>query len=352
MAPVDLPYLNIYRSRGRMFGYYRRQGQRIRIRGEVGSADFLANYQRVDVEFEARAPARRSPEASAIPGSFRALVETYRASPEFRQLAASSRRDYGRAIDGLIPKYGDLPVALMPRAWIIARRNELQDKPRSANFLVAVIRRLLSYAVDLEWRPDNPALRIGSLRTGPGYRAWTDAEVMAMTGPGAPAWLRLPVLIGLYTGQREGDILRLPWSSYDGLVIRVRPSKARRQKSSLELTIPVHPALRTELGGATRLALVICTTETGRPWTTHHFVHRFAEARTKLGLPDDLTFHGLRYSAASRLAEAGASDAEIQAITGHATRAMVGKYSAGARQRVMAEGAIARLPGARKKNGE
>jgi hypothetical protein len=35
----------------------------------------------------------------------------------------------------------------------------------------------------------------------------------------------LPLLLALWTGQRQGDLLRLPWSAYDGKYIRLRQSK-------------------------------------------------------------------------------------------------------------------------------
>jgi integrase len=35
----------------------------------------------------------------------------------------------------------------------------------------------------------------------------------------------LPLLLALWTGQRQGDLLRLPWSAYDGEHIRLRQSK-------------------------------------------------------------------------------------------------------------------------------
>jgi hypothetical protein len=34
---------------------------------------------------------------------------------------------------------------------------------------------------------------------------------------------------GLWTGQRQGDLLRLPWSAYDGTHIRLRQSKTGRR---------------------------------------------------------------------------------------------------------------------------
>jgi integrase len=36
---------------------------------------------------------------------------------------------------------------------------------------------------------------------------------------------RLPLLLALWTGQRQGELLKLPWSAYDGAYIRLRQSK-------------------------------------------------------------------------------------------------------------------------------
>src|SRR4051794_39743308 len=38
----------------------------------------------------------------------------------------------------------------------------------------------------------------------------------------APIEMQRALILALHTGQREGDILRLPWSAYDGRVIRLR----------------------------------------------------------------------------------------------------------------------------------
>jgi len=54
--------------------------------------------------------------------------------------------------------------------------------------------------------------------------------------------------------------------------------------------------------------------------------------RAKIGA-QAFVIHGWRYTAAVQLAEAGCSDSEIQAVTGHATLAMVQKYRDGANQK-------------------
>jgi hypothetical protein len=45
----------------------------------------------------------------------------------------------------------------------------------------------------------------------------------------APIEMQRALILGLHTGQREGDILRMPWSAYDGsriICVRARPVAA------------------------------------------------------------------------------------------------------------------------------
>src|SRR5262249_730333 len=55
-------------------------------------------------------------------------------------------------------------------------------------------------------------------------RIWT-ADDEAIFRERAPTHLHLPLTLALWTGQRQGDLLRLPWSAYDGARIRLRQSK-------------------------------------------------------------------------------------------------------------------------------
>jgi integrase len=52
------------------------------------------------------------------------------------------------------------------------------------------------------------------------------------------------LMLALWTGQREGDLLRLPWSAYDGAHIRLRQSKTGKR-----VVIPVSKRLREHLKG-------------------------------------------------------------------------------------------------------
>jgi integrase len=68
-----------------------------------------------------------------------------------------------------------------------------------------------------------------------------------------------------------------------------------------------------------------------------------ADSIAKAGLPDRCVLHGLRKAAARRLAEAGCTEKEIAAITGHTTLKEVARYTRAADQKRLAAGAVAKL---------
>jgi len=130
----------------------------------------------------------------------------------------------------------------------------------------------------------------------------------------APHHLHLPLKLALWTGQRQGDLLRLPWSAYDGRKIRLRQSKTGER-----VVIPVGQPLRTLLDATPRLAPVILVNTDGKPWTADGFRSSWRKACNAARI-EGLTFNDLRGTAVTRLALAECTEAEIAAITGHALR--------------------------------
>jgi integrase len=118
-------------------------------------------------------------------------------------------------------------------------------------------------------------------------------------------------MLALWTGQREGDLLRLKWAAYDGQFIRLRQSKGKRR-----VKIPVGAPLKVMLDTVPRVGGVILTTLRKTAWTEDGFRTSWGKACDRAGI-DDLTFHDFRGSAVTRLAEAGCTVPEIASITGH-----------------------------------
>jgi hypothetical protein len=92
---------------------------------------------------------RRAPDAAR----FRSLVVLYKASGDYRKLADSTKRNWSRWLDRISDHFGTLRVAQFDRPDkirpVIRRwRNQWADKPRSADYAMQVLSRVLSHAVD------------------------------------------------------------------------------------------------------------------------------------------------------------------------------------------------------------
>lgn len=175
----------------------------------------------------------------------------------------------------------------------------------------------------------------------PAESFWTDAQIEAFISA-APTHIARVVLIALWTGQRQGDILSLTWSAHDGRTIRLRQSKTGRH-----LSIPVATPLRAALT-ATRMKAkdtdTICTTSRGQPWTRDGFRTSFGKACVSAQITG-LTFHDLRGTAVARLALAGATVPESATITGHSPKdveTILNRHYF-SRDRALGESAIAKL---------
>ena len=127
----------------------------------------------------------------------------------------------------------------------------------------------------------------------------------------APAELALAMVLALWTGQRQGNLLRLPWSAYDGQYLRLQQSKTGRR-----VVIPAGAPLRTLLDRTDRRSPLILTTRRGKVWTSDGFRSSWTTVCAKAGIVG-LTFHDLRGSAVVRLALADATVPQIATFTGH-----------------------------------
>jgi integrase len=328
MPVVRLRYVKRVRSKGRTYWYHRTTGERL-------PDDHDKRIKRIVEINTGQGPRKRVPRA----GSLADIVVQYKSSPGFRNLAPKTRKDYGLYLDIICQDWGPLPVTGLQRKHILALRDRHAGTPSKANKLVTVLRIVLAFAVDREERTDNPARDIKKLKTGTGHSAWPETAIERFLAT-ASAKMVLALKIGLFTGQREGDCLNMSWHDYDGERIYVTQSK-----TGTKLWIPVHSVLRVALDAQERVSPIILTTETGKPYTGSNFRHHFSKVMKVAGL-EGLTFHGLRYTAAARLAEAGCSLKEIASVTGHKSLGMIEKYSRDADQKRLAGAAILRLENA------
>jgi len=199
-------------------------------------------------------------------------------------------------------------------------RDAKADTPEAANALVKALRQVFKWAVEAEHLDTNPAKEVPYIQTGSqGFHSWTIEEVRQYEERhpiGTRARLALALL--LYTTQRRSDVVRLGHKmAHDGWLKFTQYKNATRNPISLE--IPILVELQRIIHATTPLGKdTYLVTEFGKPFSVAGFGNRFRKWCDEAGLPH-CSAHGLRKAGSARLAELGASDREIMAITGHQT---------------------------------
>lgn len=282
--------------------------------------------------------------ARYAPDSLDAMLAAWRRSPEFAAKAKATRAAYAiylRELDA----FGGIRIADLRRRDLLDLRDAIaatRGKGAATGFQ-RTASALFSWALDRDWLQSNPLARAKYLAGGH-LAAWSESDAAhALKALDEP--YRRVAMLGMHIGQRRGDLIALTWGQWDGPTIRLR-----QQKTGAQMIIPVHPDLQAELARwrADRTAAVILTSPQGRPWTPEHLSREMTKRLRAIGLPN-ITVHGLRKLAATRLADAGCSPHEIAAITGHRSLSMVELYTRSANQERLAEAAVERLENARQR---
>jgi integrase len=254
-------------------------------------------------------------------GTLLSVLAQYQASEDFRGLANSTRRSYVALISRIEKAFSDFPISELTdrrsRGIFMDWRDKISANAgrRQADYAWTVLGRVLSWGFNRGLVAANPCERGGRLYRGGGRaeKVWTRADEAAFLER-APAHLHLPLLLALWTGQRQGDLLQLSWSAYDGKHIRLRQSKTGRR-----VVIPVGKPLKIKLDATLKRSTIILTNSDGAPWTSDGFRASWGKACKAAGIVG-VTFHDLRGTAVTRLALVGCTEAEIAAITGHSLR--------------------------------
>ena len=348
MKRRNLPkYVSCFRDRhGKVRYRFRRKGYEDYYINELLYSDA---FQR---EYEACISGKNSPRQQPgqnriKAGSVSDLIHRYFHSPNFAGLANSTKSTYRNQLIKFADTYGENPVRLIKRKHISAIIGGMADRPGAANSLLARLKLLMSFAVDIEMIPSNPIEKLKGIRVkSRGFHSWTDAEISSFLSTHAKGSReRLAFSLLLYTGQRRSDVVKMGWQDTGkGTILVVQ------QKTDERLELPILPALAEELSRLPLDTPAFILTTQRKPYTAAGFGNWFREVCDRANLPH-CSAHGLRKAAARRLAEAGCTNQQIKAITGHRTEAEVARYTRAASQKRLAEHAYAMLSNNSKSQG-
>lgn len=326
--------LKQYRVGGRLYVYHRASGTR--LHAEPGTPEFLAELARLETgagqEVEERSTA---PEIR--PGTLAALIQAYKASPDFQQLKPRTRRDYDRVFAWLVLGQGAGDVAAIdidtPTLMEIRDQAFAEHKRKFANDVIAVLSRLYNWGKPRGLTRANPAEGAEKIRRprelGPANRPWTPAELFAGLSR-AKGPTKVAVALAAFAGLRRSDIVAYPRAFYDGRTIM-----QRQAKTGDWVRLPAYSLLRRILDKwVARLppqADFLLTTRLGTPITAEGLasnVARLIETMERDGVAQPgLTLHGLRTTFGTSLKELDLSDAHVAKLLGHADERSTRTYT-------------------------
>lgn len=303
MAMIELKGLHTVKAKGRTYYYAWRGGPA--VKGAPGTPEFVAAYNEAVASH--RAPDQKK---------FKSAIFLYKSSQHYQGLAASTRRNWAPWLDKISDYFGELSIAQFDRPEKIRPlirkwRAKYADKPRTADYGMQVLSRVLSHCVDPMGKiAANPCEGIKQIYSGSRSEIiWTDADIGCIKAVCSPE-IAHAVDLAAHTGLRLGDLLKLSWSHVgeDAIVITTGKSKHRR-----EAIIPLYDALREVLARIPRRSPVILTNSKSRPWSGFGASYTKAKAKAwPTGI--DLHFHDLRGTAATKFYLAGLSEREIGEI--------------------------------------
>lgn len=344
---VALPdYVRRYKNRhGKFYCYFRRDGVQTRMPDIAGDpAGFWSAYNGL-IDAGKR-------------GALEQMIDGYMASPDFAALAEDTRRDYSRYLLEFRDRFSqrnqhgireiEAPDDVSPAALLYIR-DEQSATPTRANHMISVIKTCYKWAIPRGLATSNPAAHVPAFKIkSDGRKAWPNWAFKLAQDEMRPDMM-VAVALGYYTGQRLKDILSMQLNDLVKAKTRrgreIDCVRVRQHKTGKPLLIPVHPGLAPTIR---ELRLrgwfpLVAKSDTMQPYTTEQFQAAWSREMRKPKLAairgDGLSFHGLRKSAASNMAQMACSTDMIMSITG-LSRNMVSTYTRGVDQLQLAVDAM------------
>ena len=249
------------------------------------------------------------------------------------KLKPKTRADYQQLYARYIsPHLGGKALADVSKADVASLHRKLEDKPRTANLVLAVLSKFMNWAEAHDLRPQhsNPVKWVKKYRENRRDRFLSEEELKALGRSldqeledngniHVVAAIRLLIL----TGARVSEILTLKWDYVDleNNLILLPDSKTGRK------AILLNTAAAELLRSLPRMAnnpYVICGNREGR-----HLVNLrkpWRRIRKRAGL-EDVRLHDLRHTFASWAARTGGSLPKIGALLGHSQVQTTQRYA-------------------------
>jgi integrase len=237
------------------------------------------------------------------------------------KVSESQQRSYATSSKHLIKFFEEMNLlSISPKditRYKVLRR-EAGLKPATINRELAMLSKAFNVAIrEWEWLSTNPVSRVSKEKEDNERDRWLTVKEEASILENSPEWLRDIILFNLHTGLRQDELLSLTWDRVDMFrrTILIADTKNGKPK-----TIPLN---KTALGILESKGKVISIrsrivfhSKCGTKIDKHNLRRALVIAKEKAGI-EDFTFHGLRHTFATRLAQSGVDLYKISKLLGH-----------------------------------
>ncbi|EKE02598.1 MAG: site specific recombinase [uncultured bacterium] len=186
---------------------------------------------------------------------------------------------------------------------------------------------MFSIAVDNGWIEQNPCSKIKPLKEDNiiERHLQKDEELRLLNAcTGAYEYMKAILICAIHTGCRKGEILNLKWENID---LQNRYITLTETKSGKKRDIPISYTLLKELESLEinkKSNYVFANPESGEPY---YDIKRPFKAILERAEIEELRFHDLRHTAATRMVASGTDIVTVQDILGHQDLKTTSRYS-------------------------
>lgn len=267
------------------------------------------------------------------------LIVLYKSSPEYQKLAPSTKAEWGRWLARISEhdigqfSYSELPTN-SARQVLIAWRDTYADRPRTADYGMQVLSRVLQFGFDRRYISANPVAGVGKLyENDRAEKVWEPGEIARFRSAAKSPEVGFIVALACLTGLRREDLTRLAWSHVGDVAIIMPTGKSRGRKTVviplLDETRALLEAIKAQqddryaslCATAARKGqpepprpLTVLSNTRCRPWTPDGLEHQVVDAKGLAKI--DKHLHDARGTFGTRLRRAGLTAPEIADVLG------------------------------------
>jgi len=241
----------------------------------------------------------------------------------------SWKDDYYRLRSSIIPYFGEIELSEITPLMIEkykAKRLKEKISRSTVNREISIIRKMFNLAIDWKMSEENPVSKIRFFSEKDTLKERIlDPEEEDKLLCEANDYLKLILIMALNTGMRQGEILKLKWEHVD---FKEKHIIVKKTKSGENRIVPINKVLFNELlnirKSARRTPFVFPNPKTGKPYT--ELKKSFKSACKRAGV-ENLRFHDLRHTFATRLVQSGVDLITVRDLLGHFSIRVTQRYT-------------------------